>query len=69
MAGLNISSIPFKHNLAAVKIGEIDGDFIVNPSDEELANSVIDLTLAGTEESVLMIVDSCFLNQSDLTYL
>lgn len=52
---LSISDIPFEGPIGAVKIGCVDGKFIVNPTVEQAHNSVIDLTVAGTKEAILMV--------------
>ena len=58
VAALNISSVPFKHNLAAVKVAEVNGDFISNPNSTSLTEGTLDLTVAGKEDSILMIESS-----------
>lgn len=52
---LSISDIPFEGPTGAVKVGCIDGKFIVNPTPAQLEESCIDLTVAGTKEAVLMV--------------
>ena len=52
---LSISDIPFDGPIGAVKIGCVDGKFIINPTVDEQHNSVIDLTVAGTKEAILMV--------------
>lgn len=52
---LSISDIPFEGPTGAVKVGCIDGNFIVNPTPAQLEQSCIDLTVAGTKEAVLMV--------------
>lgn len=52
---LSISDIPFEGPTGAVKIGCIDGKFIVNPTVDELDASCIDLTVSGTKEAILMV--------------
>ncbi len=52
---LTISDIPFDGPTGAVKVGCVDGKFIVNPSVEESEKSVIDLTVSGTKEAILMV--------------
>ena len=54
-AALVISDVPFIKPIAAVKMGMVDGKFIVNPTLEEQANSKLDLILAGSEDAILMI--------------
>ena len=52
---LCISNIPFDGPIAGVKVGYVDGNFIVNPSVEQLSRSAIDLTVAGTKEALNMV--------------
>ena len=54
-AALYISDIPVNKSVCAVRIGKIDGELIVNPSNSELKNSSLDLYVAGTKEELLMI--------------
>jgi polyribonucleotide nucleotidyltransferase len=58
-AALMISDIPFPTPVGAVRIGKIDGNFVVNPSEEDLLadaeNTDLDLIVAGTEEAILMV--------------
>lgn len=51
----SISKIPFLGPIAGVKVGRIDGNFIINPTTEQLENSDIDLTVAGTKEAINMV--------------
>ena len=50
-----ISKIPFNGPVAAVKVGRIDGEFIINPTVEETEKSDIDLTVAGTKDAINMV--------------
>ncbi len=50
-----ISKIPFNGPVAAVKVGRIDGKFIINPTVEEAEKSDIDLTVAGTSDAINMV--------------
>jgi polyribonucleotide nucleotidyltransferase len=54
-AALSISDIPFGGPLAGVKIGRVNGQFVVNPNMQELQNSELDLVVAGTEDAILMV--------------
>ena len=54
-AALVISDIPLIKPIAGVRVGMIDGKFIVNPTIQEMENSKLDLMLAGTEDAILMI--------------
>jgi polyribonucleotide nucleotidyltransferase len=57
-AALSVSDIPFDGPVSAVRIGLVDGQFVVNPTFEQLEESEIDLVIAGTAESVLMVEGS-----------
>jgi len=54
-AALAVSDIPFAGPTGAVNIGLIDGEFIVNPTDEQRAVSEMALTVAGTKDAVMMV--------------
>lgn len=54
-AALAISGIPFNGPIAAARVGHIDGQLVLNPSQTELATSRLDLVVAGTENAVLMV--------------
>jgi polyribonucleotide nucleotidyltransferase len=55
-AALMISDVPFPTPVGAVRIGKIDGNFVVNPNEEDLAdNTELDLIVAGTDEAILMV--------------
>lgn len=54
-AATAISGIPFEEPLAAARVGYVDGCYIINPTPEQLATSKLDLVVAGTESSVLMV--------------
>ncbi len=54
-AALTISDIPFDGPMAEVRIGRVDGKFIVNPTHQEVDNSDMELLVAGTEDSIMMV--------------
>ena len=55
-AALMISDIPLATPVGAVRIGKIDGNFVVNPREEDLLGlSELELTVAGTEDAILMV--------------
>lgn len=54
-AALAISDIPFDDPVGACVIGKIDGELTVNPSQEQLTQSSIDLTVAGTRDNIMMV--------------
>jgi polyribonucleotide nucleotidyltransferase len=55
-AALMVSDIPFPMPVGSVRIGQDDeGNFVVNPEEETLAENSLDLVVAGTEEAILMV--------------
>jgi polyribonucleotide nucleotidyltransferase len=52
---LNISKIPFQHLVAAVRIGRIRGNWILNPTFQQLEYSDVDIVVAGTREAITMV--------------
>ena len=54
-AALAISSIPFNGPIAGVKIGRVNGQFVVNPDLETLETSDLHLVVAGTADAVMMV--------------
>jgi polyribonucleotide nucleotidyltransferase len=54
-AALALSSIPFTRTIAGVRIGQVDGEFVVNPTFEQRRRSRLDLVVAGTKEAIMMV--------------
>ena len=54
----SISKIPFNGPIAGVKVGYIKNKYVINPTPEELENSLIDLTVAGTKNAINMVESS-----------
>ncbi len=54
-AALMISDIPFDGPIAEVRVGRVDGRYVVNPLISQLEKSDMDLTVAGTEDSIVMV--------------
>ena len=52
---LTISEVPFEGPIAGARVGHIDGQFVLNPSLEEVKKGRLDLVVAGTNSSVLMV--------------
>lgn len=66
-AALVISEIPFIKPIGAVRVGMIEGRFVINPTMQEMESSVLDLVLAGTEDAILMIEGYCdFLTEDQI---
>ena len=57
-AALAISDIPWNGPIAAARIGQVDGQFVVNPTIEQMFASTLDLIYVGTEKDMLMIEGS-----------
>ncbi len=58
-AALAISEIPLIKPIAGVRVGMIDGKLLVNPTQEQMKSSKLDLMLAGTDDAILMIEGFC----------
>jgi polyribonucleotide nucleotidyltransferase len=54
-AALAISEIPVAKHVGAVRIGKLDGDFVVNPEEERHEELDLDLIVSGTDEAILMV--------------
>ncbi|MDI1472697.1 MAG: polyribonucleotide nucleotidyltransferase [Thermodesulfovibrio sp.] len=54
-AALTISDIPFEGPVGAVRVGRIDGNFVLNPDNEEVEKSDLNFVVAGTEKAVTMV--------------
>ena len=54
-AALALSSIPFTKTIAGVRVGHVDGQFVMNPTFEQRRNSRLDLVVAGTKEAIMMV--------------
>ncbi len=54
-AALFLSDIPISRAVVSVRIGRIDGDFVINPDQEMLSKSSLDLLVSGVDEELLMI--------------
>jgi polyribonucleotide nucleotidyltransferase len=54
-AALAISGIPFNGPIGAARVAYVDGQYVLNPSKDQLAQSQMDLVVAGTESAVLMV--------------
>ena len=51
----SISKIPFDGPIAGVKVGRVDGEFVINPTNEQAEKSDIELTVAGTKDAINMV--------------
>lgn len=52
---IHLSDIPFDGPMAEVRVGRVDGEFIINPTISELKESDLDMVVGGTDDSILMI--------------
>ena len=66
-AALTISDIPFIKPIGAVRVGYINEEFIINPTEEEVKKSSLDLLIAGSNDAILMIEGFCnFLSEEQV---
>ncbi len=65
---LSISDIPFEGPIAGVKVGYIDGEYVINPTPSQLSRgNRIDLTVAGTKDAINMVESgSSFVNEDEM---
>ncbi|MGE5319920.1 MAG: polyribonucleotide nucleotidyltransferase, partial [Hyphomicrobiaceae bacterium] len=54
-AALSLSGLPFDGPVGAARVGFINGEYVLNPTNSELKDSALDLVVAGTETAVLMV--------------
>ncbi len=54
-AALYTSNLPIKKSVCGVRVGKIDGEYVINPTFEQLGNSTLDLYVAGSKDELLMI--------------
>ena len=54
-AAISLSGIPFNGPIAGVRVGYVDGEYVLNPTLSQLERSRLDLVVAGTETAVLMV--------------
>jgi len=54
-AALAISEIPFEKTIAGVRVGMVDGQYVINPTFEQRKNSKLDLTVAGSKDGIVMV--------------
>jgi len=66
-AALMISNIPFDGPISEVRVGRVDGRLIINPTHDELEKSDLDVTVAGTEDSIVMVEgESLEISEADM---
>ena len=54
-AALTLSPIPFEGPIGAVRIGHVNGQLMVNPTTTQLADSALDMVVAGTDDAIMMV--------------
>ncbi len=54
-ASLMLSDIPYRIPIAAVRVGYIDGNFVINPTNSQLENSTLNLVVAGSKDGIVMV--------------
>jgi len=54
-AALTLSGLPFMGPLGAARVGYVEGEYVLNPTLEQMESSVLDLAVAGTQDGVLMV--------------
>lgn len=54
-AALSVSDIPFDGPIAEVRVSQIDGEFVINPGQEENANATLEMMVAATFENIMMV--------------
>ena len=66
-AALHISDIPFAGPIAGIRLGLVDNEYLINPNDNELKSSKLDLIIAGSKDAILM-VEACanFLSEAEM---
>ena len=52
---LSVSNIPFKGPIAGVTVGYVDGEYVINPTVEQMERSTVDLKVAGTSDAINMV--------------
>ena len=65
-AALSISPIPFDGPVAGVRVGYVDGEFVINPTQSELEKSQINLVVAATRDSICMVEAGSYEASEDL---
>ena len=67
-AALHISDIPFKAPLAAIRVGRVEGEFVVNPTYSDLEDSDLDFVVTGTPDHIMSLEGSAHeISEDDLT--
>ena len=54
-AALALSDIPFEKTIAGVRVGLVDGEYVINPTFEQRKESKLDLIVAGSKDGIVMV--------------
>src|SRR3546814_16037176 len=54
-AALTLSGVPFMGPIAAARVGYVDGDYVLNPTNDQVKEGDLDLVVAGTHDAVMMV--------------
>ncbi len=65
---LGLSEVPFDGPVSAVHVGHIDGRFVINPTFEQMKNSILDLVVVSTDKAVVMIEAGAKETSEDITF-
>ena len=67
-AALTISGVPWSGPISGIRVGQVEGEWVINPSYEARDKSVIDITVAGTSEKVIMLEAGANEASEEVTY-
>ncbi|MFM6927567.1 MAG: polyribonucleotide nucleotidyltransferase [Bdellovibrio sp.] len=66
-AALHVSEIPFNGPTAAIQVGRVDGQFVANPTPQQMEKSDMDMIVAGTRNGLLMVEgETKFISEADV---
>jgi len=66
-ASVAVSDIPFEGPIAAVRVGRVDGQFVANPTNEQIEQSDVEIVISGSRDAVMMVEgESHFLSEQDM---
>jgi polyribonucleotide nucleotidyltransferase len=66
-AALALSDVPFAGPVSEVRVGRIDGNFVINPNIDEMENSDVDMIIAGTKDNIMMVEGEMkFISEDDM---
>lgn len=66
-ASVAVSDIPFEGPIAAVRVGRVDGQFVANPTNEQIQQSDVEIVISGSKDAVMMVEgESHFLSEQEM---